>query len=82
MIAHALLAVIATNPVDSDTDQHPVGPLIALTCAEIRRLLNTLIIEPARVLTCPLAWSHWRRRHQHRARTSHYRRQGTAHPSP
>ena len=52
----------------------PAG-LIALTCNEIRRLLTTLIIEPARTLACPHAWSDWRRRHQHRARTSHYRRQ-------
>ncbi len=51
------------------------GHLIELTCAEIRRLFITLIVEPARALVCPLHWSNWRRRHQHRARTSHYQRQ-------
>jgi len=47
-----------------------------LTCNEIRRLFTVLIIEPARALACPLAWSHWRRRHQHRAKISHYQRRG------
>ncbi|MCA1695531.1 MAG: hypothetical protein LC749_12810, partial [Actinobacteria bacterium] len=55
----------------------PIG-LIALTCNEIRRLLTTLVIEPGRATASPQAWSHWRRRHQHRARTSHYQRQESA----
>jgi wax ester synthase-like acyl-CoA acyltransferase family protein len=42
---------------------------------ELRSTFTTLIIEPARALACPLAGSAWRRRHQHRARTSHYQRQ-------
>lgn len=46
--------------------------LIPLTLAELRRLLAPLIHIPARVLR--RAWSIWRRRHQHRARESHYRR--------
>jgi SRSO17 transposase len=72
MIAHALLAVLAAQ-----ADQPPDdGGLIALTCNEIRRLFTVLIIEPARALACPLAWSHWRRRHQHRAKISHYQRRG------
>lgn len=75
MIAHALLAVIAAN---ARTD-HP-GPdgLIALSCNEVRRLLIVVLVEPACVLACPLAWSRWRRHHQHRARTSHYRCQEAA----
>jgi SRSO17 transposase len=75
MLAHALLAVIAAN---EHTDRPVPTELIALTCNEVRRLLTTLVIDPARVLACPYAWSRWRRRHQHRARTSHYRRQETA----
>jgi SRSO17 transposase len=72
MIAHALLAVLAAR-----ADQPPAdGGLIALTCNEIRRLFTVLIIEPARALACPLAWSHWRRRHQQRAKISHYQRRG------
>jgi len=78
MLAHALLVVIAA---DSDDDQHDSAGMIAVTCNEIRRLLVRLVIEPGRTLTCPQAWSRWRRRHQHHARTSHYRRkQGDSSP--
>ncbi|WP_219419784.1 IS701 family transposase [Pseudonocardia nigra] len=76
MIAHALLAVIAAN---EHTDRPAPTGLIALTCNEVRRLLIVLVVEPARTLACPHAWSTWRRRHQHRARTSHYRRQDAMH---
>jgi SRSO17 transposase len=72
MLAHALLAVIAAH---EHTDQPAPAGMITLTCNEVRRLFTILVIEPARVLTCPKAWSDWRRRHQHRARTSHYQRQ-------
>jgi SRSO17 transposase len=72
MLAHALLAVIAAT---ERAEHPPPGELIALTCNEIRHLFTKLITEPARRLTDPLAWSHWRRRHQHHARASHYRRQ-------
>jgi SRSO17 transposase len=72
MIAHALLAVLAAQ-----AEQPSAGSgLIALTCNEIRRLVTVLIIEPTRTLACPLAWSHWRRRHQYRAKISHYQRRG------
>jgi SRSO17 transposase len=75
MVAHALLAVIAA----SEHAQRPAPDgLIALTCNEIRRLFTTYIIEPGRARACPQAWSRWRRRHQHRARTSHYQRQEDA----
>ena len=71
MLAHALLAVIA-----ADTGYNPRPPgLITLTCNEIRHLLVRLVIEPARQLTCPWAWSRWRRRHQQHSRSSHYQRQ-------
>jgi SRSO17 transposase len=72
MVAHALLAVIAAT---EHTQQPAPAGLIALTCNEIRRLFTIYIIEPGRTRTHPEAWSRWRRRHQYRARTSHYRRQ-------
>ena len=75
MLAHALLAVIAAN--EHTTRPAPDG-LIALTCNEIRRLLTVLVVEPGRILASPEVWSTWRRRHQHRARTSHYQRQEAA----
>jgi SRSO17 transposase len=78
MIAHALLVVIAAN---EHTDRPALAGLIAFTCNEIRRLFTIYVIEPRRTPSCPAAWSHWRRRHQHRARTSHYQRQEATHPS-
>jgi SRSO17 transposase len=79
MIAHALLTVIAAN--EHADRPAPVG-IIPLSCSEIRRLFTVLVVAPRRVLACPHAWSNWRRRHQHRARTSHYRRQETARGRP
>ena len=75
MIAHALLAVLAAG----HAEQPRAADMIGLTCNEIRRLFTVLIVEPARVSACPLAWSTWRRRHQHRARNSHYQRQEAEH---
>jgi SRSO17 transposase len=72
MVGHALLTVITA---DARTDRPGTVEVITLTCAEVRRLITALILEPARALACPLAWSRWRRRHQHRARTSHHQRQ-------
>ena len=74
MTAHALLAVITAN---ERTERPAPTGLITLTCNEIRRLFTLHVIEPGRALACPQAWSNWRRRHQHRARTSHYQRQET-----
>src|SRR3954453_23289746 len=72
MLAHALLVVLAAG-------EHATGPpppgLIPLTCNELRRLLLRRVIEPGRRPADPEAWSRWRRRHQYRARVSHYRRQ-------
>jgi hypothetical protein len=79
MIGHALLAVIAAN---ARTDHGGPVEMIALTCAEVRRLFTAVIVEPARALACPLAWSRWRRRHQHRARISHHQLQKAAAPCP
>jgi hypothetical protein len=76
MLAHALLAVIAA---DEHIQTPGPGDLIALTCNEIRRLFTVYVIEPGRHRACPDAWSRWRRRHQHRARTSHYQRQEAQH---
>jgi SRSO17 transposase len=78
MIAHALLAVIAAQADPPSAG----GGVIALTCNEIRRLFTVLIIEPARAIVCPLNWSYWRRRHQYRAKISHYQRRGFEPPTP
>jgi SRSO17 transposase len=70
MLAHALLTVLAAT--ERTHNPGPAG-LIALTCNEIHRLLNRLVIDPARHLADTLTWANWRRRHQYQARASHYR---------
>jgi hypothetical protein len=50
--------------------------MIDYTLPEIRRLLVALILHPARPPEHVWAWSRWRRRRQHQARVSHYRRRG------
>lgn len=71
MLAHAFLAVAtATERRHVPTPQG----LIELTVNEFRRLFDALLLHARHPLTSLLAWSQWRRRHQHRARECHYRR--------
>src|SRR5215470_10019393 len=51
-----------------------LAALIPLTIPEVRHLLVRLLWEHARPVEQVVAWSSWRRRHQARARRSHYRR--------
>ena len=50
--------------------------MIGYTVPEIRRLLVQLILRHAHPDEHVWSWSNWRRRRQHQARTSHYRRRG------
>jgi hypothetical protein len=79
MLAQAFLAVeraraAAKVGTGGAERAEPAEPLVALSVPEIRRLLCLLVwpppAEPARVL----GWSWWRRRHQARARRSHWQR--------
>src|SRR6266536_537477 len=72
MLAHAILTVIAAR----ERARRPPDErdLIPLTVNEIRRLFAKMIATTIRTITHWLAWSHWRRLHQARAKTSHYRR--------
>jgi SRSO17 transposase len=74
MLAHAILTVIACHERARPTD--PETTLIPLTLPEIRRLFATLIVNTIHTIDHWLHWSRWRRRHQARAKTSHYRRRG------
>jgi SRSO17 transposase len=77
MLAHAVLTVIAARERDHHT---PDGnALIPLTVNEIRRLFAKLVANTIQTIGHWLAWSRWRRLHQARAMTSHYKRRG--HPS-
>lgn len=72
MPAAAILAAITATE-----NRQPAQPgLIPLTVIEIRRLFAKLITAITRPASFHLAWSRWRRIHQARARTSHYRRRG------
>ena len=71
MLAHAFLAV--ATAVERHQVPAPQG-LIDLTVNEFRRLFDALLLQVRHPLTRLLAWSRWRRRHQHRARECHYRR--------
>ena len=72
MLALAFLTITAAT-------EHAGRPApadqIPLTRNEIAALFSTLIIKPVTGTRHRLRWSAWRRRHQHRAKTSHYQRQ-------
>jgi SRSO17 transposase len=72
MLAAAFLTITAAA---EHASQPPPCGQIPLTRNEIARLLTTLITQPTSCTRHHLAWSTWRRRHQHRARTCHYQRQ-------
>ncbi|MEH0586836.1 IS701 family transposase [Streptomyces sp. B21-106] len=75
MLAHAFLAVVRA-------DEHARSPtpdgLVPLSCNEIQRLFITLTAQPRHDMAYRLGWSHWRRLHQQRSLTSHYRRQAAS----
>ncbi|MDT5127169.1 MAG: hypothetical protein QOH54_2813 [Mycobacterium sp.] len=71
MLADTFLAVATAT--ERDTAPTPVG-LITLTVNEFRRLFDALLLVTNHTVATLLAWSRWRRRHQYRARLSHYRR--------
>jgi hypothetical protein len=74
MLAHAFLAVVRAD----EHARHPASDaLIPLTCNEIQRLFIALIVQPVHDADHRIHWSDWRRRHQARSQTSHYRRQAT-----
>ena len=73
MLAHAFLT---PPPPRQRGAAGPVEDLIPLTLPEVRRLLAHLIWHQAPEATSVLAWSHWRRRHQARARRCHYTARG------
>ncbi|WP_078611383.1 IS701 family transposase [Streptomyces sp. UNC401CLCol] len=72
MLAHAFLAVVRA---DEHAHRPPPDALVPLSCNEIQRLFIPLVIRPVHDAAHRLGWSDWRRRHQARSRTSHYRRQ-------
>lgn len=72
MLAHAFLA--AVTALERDLHEETDG-LIPLTRNEIQHLFATLVTHAMHDTAHRLRWSQWRRRHQARAQTAHYRRQ-------
>lgn len=68
MLALAVLTILAAQQPNADPE------IIALTVAEIRRLLNAFVLAVALPPEHILRWSIWRRTSQARARRSHYQR--------
>lgn len=82
LLAHAFLAVTTALKRREQAPAHDgtsTDGLIPLTCSELQRLFIVLIVQPARDTAHRLRWSTWRRRHQARARHSHYRRTAAPH---
>ncbi|MBU3062199.1 hypothetical protein KO481_11760 [Nocardia sp. NEAU-G5] len=75
LLAHAFLSILAAGQRELETS---TDGLIAFTRNEIRHRYAVLI-QPAHTIRHRLRWSTWRRRHQHRARTSHYQRRSDSH---
>jgi len=67
MLAHAYLSVTAATARKPWQRPHPGH------AREVRHLLAHLTAQPS-ARSAALAWSTWRRRHQHRAKVSHYQR--------
>jgi hypothetical protein len=77
MLAHAFLVVAAMT---DHTRQPPPSELIPMSCNELQHLFAALLARPTGDLGHRWRWSVWRRRHQARARTCHYRRQAAWQP--
>lgn len=75
MLALAVLTILAAQQSDADPE------IIALTVAEIRRLLNAFVLAIPLPPQHILHWSIWRRTSQARARRSHYQRRLDHHDS-
>ena len=50
--------------------------MIGFTLPEVRRLLINLVLTATPTIDHVWSWSCWRRRRQHQARLSHYKRRG------
>jgi hypothetical protein len=77
MLARAFLTILAAAMNDTEPALAAAG-LITVTLGEARRLFAALATTVTTTVEHVLAWSRWRRRHQHRARRAHYKpREGT-----
>jgi SRSO17 transposase len=78
-LAMLALAFLTITAAAEQAQPAPPG-MIPLTRNEIARLLPIPTVPPRGDAGHRLHWSAWRRRHQHTARTCHYRRQAAHDP--
>ena len=76
MAAHACLTVLRARELGHGESRNGSSQLIHLSLAEIRRLITRLTDRRPTPVDHILHWSTWRRRRQHQARISHYKRRG------
>jgi hypothetical protein len=76
MLAAAVLTIAAAEATRSPAPDGQIPP----ARNEIAHLIATLTTSPCRDAGHRTRWSHWRRRHQHRARTCHGQRQSAQDP--
>lgn len=74
MLGHLLLMELRRDHGGDDI----LGPLSA---AETRRLLEVVMPSPQKTFEFVIRWSMWRRRHNRKARQSHYRRRRARSPT-
>ncbi|BAI74602.1 transposase (plasmid) [Azospirillum sp. B510] len=74
MLAFAFLTVLRKAAIGGEDPLDLAADLLPLTVPEIRRLLHHLVAWTQPDRAAVIAWSLWRRRHQQRARRSHWRR--------
>jgi SRSO17 transposase len=72
-LALAALAILAICAADTAEDRAQPDTT-RLSIAEIRRLINILILHPVGSITHRLHWSDWRLHHQAQAKRAHYAR--------
>ena len=80
MAAHACLTVLRARELDTgkaETDPPASSPSAS---PRLRRLIYRLTRRRPAPIDHVLHWSHWRRRRQHQARISHYKRRGHTPP--
>ncbi len=83
LLAYLYLAVAVALQREQDVGSDPDAGLIPVTILELLPLLRvTVIPPPRRDRAHRLHWPEWRRRHRHRARQAHQRRNAYAETTP
>jgi len=83
LLAYLYLAVAVALQRQHEAGSDLDTGLIPVTVPELLRLLRDVVIPPPRRDRAHrLHWSHWRRRHQHRARQAHQRWNAYAETTP